>query len=312
MFIGHETTFSPRRTACMIHNDIHEDHLDEQDKGITLQYFWQVSVVGEHKFGESTLLITTLFRLWFHTPCYFTRIGNSSGKLVLRFLKNLFRGHASSEPCFFKSFRLDSLRALICQKFKYSRLLSEQVHKTLSDETPPECAYDVTSVDQWGTHFYVTSVDQWGNVLRHFRFWVTPLFLFIISGSFVWASYENCIGLTSPYRTSAKPTRAYRTWIYVVLEPNPFIPKSDQCQISLVASPVILHHTVWRTWLVIAYPDERWLYFQFSLPHYVPLYGGWEDVLFELGDERVRRQPRRKSRAVTKRIPAVYPNDYGT
>ena len=52
-----------------------------------------------------------------------------------------------------------------------------------------------------------------------------------------------------------------------------------------------------------------------SNSHYLTtfrLYGGWEDVLFELGDERVRRQPRRKSRAVTKRIPAVYPNDYGT
>ena len=25
--------------------------------------------------------------------------------------------------------------------------------------------------------------------------------------------------------------------------------------------------TVWRTWLFIAYSDERWLYYQFSLPH---------------------------------------------
>ena len=48
---------------------------------------------------------------------------------------------------------------------------------------------------------------------------------------------------------------------------NPFTPKSDQCQISPVASPEILHHTVWRTWLFLAYSDERWLYYQFSLPH---------------------------------------------
>ena len=38
---------------------------------------------------------------------------------------------------------------------------------------------------------------------------------------------------------------------------NPFTPKSDQVQISPVASPVILHHTVWRTWLFIAYSDWK-------------------------------------------------------
>ena len=40
---------------------------------------------------------------------------------------------------------------------------------------------------------------------------------------------------------------------------NPFTPKSDQCQISPAASLEILHHTVWRTWLFVAYSDERWL-----------------------------------------------------
>ena len=34
-------------------------------------------------------------------------------------------------------------------------------------------------------------------------------------------------------------------------EINPFTPKSDQCQISPAASPKVLHHTVWRTWLFI-------------------------------------------------------------
>ena len=38
---------------------------------------------------------------------------------------------------------------------------------------------------------------------------------------------------------------------------SPFTPKSDQFQISPAASPEILHHTVWRTWLFIAYSDER-------------------------------------------------------
>ena len=40
---------------------------------------------------------------------------------------------------------------------------------------------------------------------------------------------------------------------------NTFIPKSGQCQISLAASPEILHHTVWRSWLFIAYSAEKWL-----------------------------------------------------
>ena len=40
---------------------------------------------------------------------------------------------------------------------------------------------------------------------------------------------------------------------------NPFAPESDQCQISPPAPPEILHHTVRRAWLFIAYSDERWL-----------------------------------------------------
>ena len=37
---------------------------------------------------------------------------------------------------------------------------------------------------------------------------------------------------------------------------NPFIPKSDQCQNSLAASPEILHHTVGRTWLYTQMKDQ--------------------------------------------------------
>ena len=71
---------------------------------------------------------------------------------------------------------------------------------------------------------------------------------------------------------------------------NPFTPKSDQSPISPVASPEILHHTIWRTWLFIAYSDERWLHYQFSLPNpYISLEEGWENVLFELGSERAVR-----------------------
>ena len=70
---------------------------------------------------------------------------------------------------------------------------------------------------------------------------------------------------------------------------NPFTPKSDQCQISPAASPAILHHTVWRTSLFIAYSHEIWLYYQFWLHHlYIFSLRGWENVLFELGSERVK------------------------
>ena len=48
---------------------------------------------------------------------------------------------------------------------------------------------------------------------------------------------------------------------------NPFTPKSEQFQISSAASPEISHHTVWRTWLFIDYSDERWLHYQFAVPH---------------------------------------------
>ena len=69
---------------------------------------------------------------------------------------------------------------------------------------------------------------------------------------------------------------------------NPFTPKSDQVQISPAASAVILHHTVWGIWLFIPYSDEKWLYYQIliaSLIHFC--IKGWENVLFELGSERV-------------------------
>ena len=70
---------------------------------------------------------------------------------------------------------------------------------------------------------------------------------------------------------------------------NPLTPKSDQVQISPVASPVILHHTVWRTWLFIAYSDWKMIIVPVlttSLIHFS--WKGWENVLFELGIERVK------------------------
>ena len=67
---------------------------------------------------------------------------------------------------------------------------------------------------------------------------------------------------------------------------NPFTSKIDQFQISPPASPEILHHTIWRMWLSIAYSDKRLLYFQPTSTHL--FLKGWENVLFELGIERVK------------------------
>ena len=67
------------------------------------------------------------------------------------------------------------------------------------------------------------------------------------------------------------------------LELNPFTPKSDQVQISPTAFPVILHHTVWRTWLFIAYSYWKMIILPIlttSLTHFS--LKGWENVLFEL------------------------------
>ena len=78
-------------------------------------------------------------------------------------------------------------------------------------------------------------------------------------------------------------------FIYTLAKLIPFIPKSDQYQISPAASPEILHHTVWRAWLSIAYSDARWLYYQLLLPSVIQFsLQGWENAVFELGSERVK------------------------
>ena len=72
---------------------------------------------------------------------------------------------------------------------------------------------------------------------------------------------------------------------------NTFTPKSDQVQISPVASPVILRHTVWRTWLFIAYSDWKMILVPVlttSLIHFS--WKGCENVLFELGIARVNER----------------------
>ena len=80
-------------------------------------------------------------------------------------------------------------------------------------------------------------------------------------------------------------------WVHVKLATstkafNPFTPESDQRQNSPAAWQEFDIHTVWRTWLFIAYSGERWLYQKFSLhPSYNCFLKGWENTLFELRSE---------------------------
>ena len=70
---------------------------------------------------------------------------------------------------------------------------------------------------------------------------------------------------------------------------NPSTPKSDQCQISPAASPEILHHTVWRTWLFTSYSDKRWQTTNSQHLTYRVLLKGWENAQYFLNlGERVK------------------------
>ena len=62
----------------------------------------------------------------------------------------------------------------------------------------------------------------------------------------------------------------YEMYCYVT-----FTPKIDKFQTFYTASPKILHHTVWRTWLFMAYPDERRLYYQFLLNYSILTKQDW-------------------------------------
>ena len=99
-----------------------------------------------------------------------------------------------------------------------------------------------------------------------------------------WKTVILPILTTSPYKHFS-----FKGWANVHFERgnkrvNTFTPKGDQIQISPVASPVILHHTVWRTWLFIAYSDWKMILVPVlttSLIHFS--WKGWENVHFELG-----------------------------
>ena len=92
---------------------------------------------------------------------------------------------------------------------------------------------------------------------------------------------------------TAKERRLYLQWLILTAVPiccdcvhliihfrsafNPFTPRSDQFQISPVASPEIL---VWRTW----HSDEKWLYYQILTASFIHFSTkGWENVFSNLG-----------------------------
>ena len=97
----------------------------------------------------------------------------------------------------------------------------------------------------------------------------------------------NCSKQDAPWNYVVWQCSAGCPWPWCCFRLNPFTPESDQCQNSPAASQEIWHHTVWRTWLFMAYSDEKWLYYKFSLHHsYNRFLKGWENTLFELRCER--------------------------
>ena len=100
--------------------------------------------------------------------------------------------------------------------------------------------------------------------------------------TFISFYFCRSIWLAGSLACTGTGTNTLRSWT--------FTPKSDHVQISPVASPVILHHTVWRTWLFIAYSDWKMILVPVlttSLIHFS--WKGWENALFELGIERVNK-----------------------
>ena len=104
---------------------------------------------------------------------------------------------------------------------KSACVYGHQQHRSASQKTIP------SQLESWRREVRRTSHDirvfqvnqYWTNIPHYYKFHhVTNIGPIWISHKFVWRI-------------------------------TPFTPKSDQCQISPAASPEILHHTVWRTWL---------------------------------------------------------------
>ena len=90
----------------------------------------------------------------------------------------------------------------------------------------------IVSPEQDDVGVFVESVKSAG---RHF---ITIIF------------YRNVSCCVCPITGEATPAEHCCPYNYIL---NPFSPKSDQLQISPAASPQILHHPLWRTWLFIVY-----------------------------------------------------------
>ena len=107
---------------------------------------------------------------------------------------------------------------------------------------------------------------------------------------YTWGTCFNCLNRVFPVGVRKKnPSKGIRIRFVMATTVSTATPKSDQFQISPAASEEILHHTVWRTWLFIPYSDERRLCYQFLTTLLIYFsFKGWENVLFELGSERLK------------------------
>ena len=87
--------------------------------------------------------------------------------------------------------------------------------------------------------------------IKCFAFWVTPVDIHHLR--------YCCAVSEAAVHISYLQGKSWFAWLcpFAILV-NPFTPESDQCQNSPAASQEMWHHIVRRTWLFIAYSDERW------------------------------------------------------
>ena len=78
-------------------------------------------------------------------------------------------------------------------------------------------------------------------------------------------------------------------WTKIVLPLHFYFKPFHAQEWSIFPCSLTRNITSQYTLLFIAYSGETWLYYQFSLPHlYISPWKGWDNVLFELGSERVK------------------------
>ena len=87
--------------------------------------------------------------------------------------------------------------------------------------------------------------------------WVNNLTL----GLWGWSEVGGCLSNAS-YSSWKLTGISFRLY-------NPFTPESDQLKLFSCSLTRTITWRRWRSWLFMAYSDERWLYYQFSLPHFI-------------------------------------------